>query len=263
MPPSKKTVMKYARGGDVALRTALQVAEPRPTSSSSTSDKITYATRFADAVADEIARDLTPLFPDIEASTKRSAPSSRGKKQLDINFSTPKLGLALGVSLKSVHIREAGGRYTHNIKRNDEELATEASVYHERQPWAVLVAVVFLPFDACSDGKTGPSSFGTWVKGLRHRVGRVSPGDRESLFEKGYIALYNPDGTDLRFFDIQAAPPKQGEPPRDGVIESGKVPNRLLAYDEFMADVYEAYQSRNHTEFRWADGSNELLTPDG
>ena len=43
-------------------------------------------------------------FP--RATTKRSAGSVFGKKQLDVNFSTPQLGLALGISLKSVHIRE-------------------------------------------------------------------------------------------------------------------------------------------------------------
>lgn len=194
--------------------------------------------------------DLAPRFPGIDATTKKNAVTSKGKKQLDISFSTPKMGLALGVSLKSVHIRESGGRYTHNIKRNDEELGTEASVYHERQPWAIMVAVLFLPLDACTDGKSGPSSFGSWVRGLRPRVGRSSPGDRESLFEKGYIALYEPDGSDLQFFDIESAPPKRG------------VPAELLSYADFIEGLYRAHVQRNHAEFRWADGDIEALSPD-
>jgi hypothetical protein len=247
----KKSAPTTPRPGHVALTAALVKADPRPTSSSSPGDKITYATRFADAMAEQLAIDLAPRFPGIDATTKRSAVTSKGKKQLDISFSTPKMGLALGVSLKSVHVREAGGRYTHNMKRNDEELGTEASVYHERQPWAVMAAVMFLPFDACDDGKKGnPSSFGSWVRGLRPRVGRSSPGERESLLEKGYIALYQPDGSNLQFFDIESAPPKHG------------VPGDLLSYANFIEALYRAYTQRNHAEFRWADGDIETLSPD-
>lgn len=229
---------------------ALAKARPRPTSDSPQGEKTTYAARFADAIAEQFAIDLVPRFPGIDATTARTAVTSKGKKQLDISFSTPKMGLALGVSLKSVHIRESGGRYTHNIKRNDEELGSEASVYHERQPWAVMAAVIFLPFDACSDGKASSSSFGSWVRGLRPRVGRSSPGDREALFEKGFIALYEPDGTNLQFFDIESAPPKRG------------TPAKLLSYADFVDELYQAYARRNHAEFHWEDGEVETLSPD-
>lgn len=254
------------RSGDEVLKIVLRESSPRPTSTSSQGEKTNYAVRFADKMAEELARDLEPHFPGIDASTARTAPSSKGKKQLDINFSTPKLGLALGISLKSVHIREgkSAGRYTHNMKRNDEELGIEATVYHERQPYAVMVAVMFLPFDSCTDAKTktGPSSFGSWVKKLRSRVGRSEPDDRISLFEKGYIALYAPDENDLGFFDIQSAPPKQGLPKRDGeLLGPDGFPRRLLTYEEFIEEVSQAYQRRNHTEFRWDDGEVEILTP--
>lgn len=238
------------RPGHVALKAALDEAAPRPSSSSAQSEKTNYASRFADAMAEQLAFDLAPRFPGIDATTKRTGVTSKGKKQLDISFSTPKMGLALGVSLKSVHIRETGGRYTHNMKRNDEELGTEATVYHERQPWSVMVAVMFLPFDACTDGKSGPSSFGSWVRSLRPRVGRSSAADREQLFEKGYIALYESDGSNLQFFDIESAPPKRG------------VPADLLSYAGFIEALYRAYTLRNHAEFRWVDGDIETLSPD-
>lgn len=250
------------RTGDELLKIVLENSSPRPESTAPQGEKTTYAVRFADAMADELAKDLAALLPGIEASTARTAPSSKGKKQLDINFSTPKLGLALGLSLKSVHLREGGGaaRYTHNMKRNDEELGIEATVYHERQPYAVMVAVLFLPFDSCTDAKSGSSSFGSWVKSLRPRVGRSEPDDRISLFEKGYLALYEPDGSDLGFFDIQSAPPKQGFPKRDGELRgSDGFPRRLLTYEEFIKEIYQAYQHRNHTEFLWDDGEVEIL----
>ena len=243
----KKPKISAPRPGHVALTAALAAAGTRPSSSSKQSAKTVYASRFADAMAEELATDLRPRFPGIDATTKKNAVTSKGKKQLDVSFSTPQMGLGLGLSLKSVHIREPGGRYTHNIKRNDEELGTEASAYHERQSWAIMVAVLFLPFDACGDGTRGPSSFGAWVRGLRPRVGRASPGDRESLFEKGYIALYEPDGSRLEFFDIEADPPK-----RD-------VPEKLLSYADFVDALYRTYEARNHVEFRWANGDVEKL----
>jgi hypothetical protein len=215
-------------------------------------------------MASRIAEDLASRLRGIRATTKREAGSVRGQKQLDINFSTPQHGLALGISLKSVHIREAGGRYTHNMKRNEEELRIEASGYHQRQPYAVMVGVLFLPFDSCNDGKKeNPSSFGSWVRHLRPYVGRVDPEDEVDKFEKLYVGLYEPDGTDLRFFDIEADPPKNGRPARDGTVraEDGRV-RRLLTYAEFLEIVYHRYLARNSAAFRWANGEEAPLEAD-
>lgn len=267
-----------ARSGTDVLSRVLEASGPRPSPPSRQEEKTQYAVRFADRMAVEMARDLAGRLPGIEATTKRDSPTSKGAKQLDINFSTPKLGLALGISLKSVHVREqvtkkqsdgtttkVPGRYTHNLKRNDEELATEATVYHERQPYAVMLGVFFLPFESCTDGRAREpvSSFGSWVRKLRLRTGRSAPDDRASLFEKIYIALYEPDGSELRFFDVQSAPPKNSIPRRDGELsgEDG-FPRRLLTYEEFLEAAYQAYQRRNHTEFRWDDGQVEVLSPD-
>ena len=164
-------------------------ASPKPIRSRMSKNQ--YAVRFADHIATRIAADLFERLEDIAATTKRTAGSARGKKQLDINFSTPRLGLALGISLKSVHLRDVkgAGRYTHNMKRNEEELRIEASGYHKRQPYAVMVAVLFLPFDSAEDGKKdNPSSFGSWVRHLRPYAGREDPEDEIDKFEKIYIA---------------------------------------------------------------------------
>lgn len=236
--------------GETLIREVLEAAEPRPNPSDEVGAKTQYAVRFADNMAERLARDLAPQFPDIDASTKRTAGSLRGKKQLDVNFSTPQLGLALGISLKSVHLRDVGsaGRYTHNMKRNEEELRIEAAGYHKRQPYAVMIGVLFLPFDSCEDGKKGnPSSFGSFVRHLRPYSGRVEVDDDPDKFEKIYIALYEPEGTDLQFFDVQWNPPKNGRP-------------RLLhTYREFLDDVYLTFLKRNGTEFVWAEGEEEPL----
>ena len=175
----------------------------------------------------------------------------RGQKQLDVNFSTPGLGLALGISLKSVHLREEKGaqRYTHNMKRNKEELRIEASGYHKRQPYAVMIAVLFLPFDSADDAKKkhSSSSFGSWVRHLRPYTGRQDPKNDIDKFEKIYIGLYEPDGSALRFFDVQEAPPKNGRP------------TQVLDYRRFLDEVYHTYLRRNEAEFMWAEGDEDPL----
>ena len=168
---------RATRDGVSVLRDVLAAARPRPSPVDAQSAKGKYAVRFADKMAQALARDLSPRMSGIDATTKRRSTSDQGKKQLDVHFSTPHLGLALGISLKSVHIREAKGseRYTHNMKRNEEELRIEASGYHKRQPYAVMVGVLLLPFDSCTDGKRkgSSSSFGSWVRHLRPYTGRT------------------------------------------------------------------------------------------
>ena len=240
--------------GASVIAQVLEASEPRPERSDPVGKKNQYAVKFAEHMAARITSDLFERLEDIVATTKRSAGSVRGKKQLDINFSTPQLGLALGISLKSVHLRDVKGaeRYTHNMKRNEEELRIEASGYHKRQPYAVMVGVSFLPFDSTEDGKKdNPSSFGSWVRHLRPYAGRKEPEDEIDKFEKIYIALYEPDGTDLRFFDVQDDPPKNGRPAQS------------LDYRAFLGEVYYAYLKRNQAEFRWAEGEEEPLEVEG
>jgi hypothetical protein len=216
-------------------------------------------------MAERIATNLSDRLPGITASSTRSARSVGGTKQLDVNFSTQQLGLALGISLKSVHTRDAsgGGRYTHNMKRNEEELRVEASGYHKRQPYSVMVGVLFLPIDSCEDGKKGnPSSFGSWVRHLRPYSGREDSDNEIDRFEKLYVGLYDPSGSDLAFFDVDSDPPRNGRPPATGALmeDDGRV-RRVLTYAEFLDAIYHLYLQRNKADFRWADGYEEPLEP--
>lgn len=239
-----------APDGTASLKDILKASEPRPEREDSVQKKNKYAVRFAEKMALRIAEDLSPRLKGITATTKRAAGSVRGRKQLDINFSTPEVGLALGISLKSVHVRDVGGsgRYTHNMKRNEEELRIEATGYHKRQPYAVMVGVLFLPFDSCDDAKkSNPSSFGSWVRHLRPYAGRTRTDEDADRFEKIYIALYEPDGSQLRFFDVERAPPKGGRP------------KATFAYSEFLDEAYAAYLIRNSAAFKWDEGEDEPL----
>ena len=82
----------------------------------------------------------------------------------------------------------------------------------------------------------------------------------EDRFERIYIALYEPDGSDLRFFDIAADPPRSGRPRSDGPLhdEDGCF-RRLLSYEDFLDSTYRDYLRRNSADFRWADGAEEPL----
>lgn len=129
------------------------------------------------------------------------------------------------------------------MKRNGEELRVEAAGYHKRQPYAVMVAVLFLPFESCDDAKkAGPSSFGSWVKSLRPLSGRARPEHEIDTFEKVYVALYEQDASKIEFFDVEEAPPRNSRP-----VDA-------LSLEEFLAAIYDAYLRRNHAEFTWADG---------
>ena len=94
--------------GTAVIREILEASRPRPGVGDSVGDKNQYAVRFADQMAKRIAADLGARLRGIEATTKRSAASAqRARLELDVNFSTPQHGLALGISLKSVHLRDA------------------------------------------------------------------------------------------------------------------------------------------------------------
>jgi hypothetical protein len=238
------------------LQDVLDAAAPRPPDVALTRDerhklseeKRTYATRFADKMAICVANGLRERFPGVlpdesGRGVESPAQSVRGPKKLDVNYSTPQLGLGFGVSLKAVHFREKEKRgYIHNMKRNDEELRSEASGYHQRQPYAVMVAVVFLPADSCEDGTARhASSFGAWVKYLRPLAQRQTAHDDIDRYERAFIGLYRRDGSSMEFFDVALAPPKRGRP------------QHLLNYTEFLDEIEKTFLRRNVAEFEWAD----------
>jgi hypothetical protein len=212
----------------------------------------TYAERLSRAIAQQVANSLRPRFrgiiPTEEGTGHESlARSSRGPKKLDVNYSTPELGLGLGVSIKTINYRDPGksARYTKNYTRVDNELRAEAMDYHTRQPYAVMAALIFLPQDACDDGSdTTPSSFGAAVRAFRFRGGRRSPKDDSELFERIFLGLYNAEAArgDIWFFDVAESPPFAARPKK-----------QLFDWDKVMDEIVAVYEARNDPPFRWSD----------
>lgn len=213
-------------------------------------DKKNYAEilsrRLAQRFADALRGDFEGVLPSPDGKGQESrARSSKGFKKLDVNYSTLELGLGLGVSIKTINfVDPKTKRYTKNYTRADAELRAEATDYHDRQPYAVMVAVIFLPLDSCYDGKNGkvPSSFGSAVQAFRFRGGRASPSDSPMLFERVFIGLYDTDDERfgrVGFFDVMVAPPMRGRP------------KRLLSFRELIDEIKEAYDARNNPQFVW------------
>ena len=130
-------------------------------------------------------------------------------------------------------------------------MRAEAADYHERQPYAVLCAVVFLPLDACDDGsKAAPSSFGHAIQIFRRRAGREKPVDDSTLFERILVGLYDTDGDSfgrIVFFDVMDDPPRVGKP------------RVFKPLRDSIDAITDALHARNKTKFRWADGETEIL----
>lgn len=224
---------------------AYAAAGPRPPDDASRGDKKNFAERLSRHLSTAFANSLRPHFPGIKPDADGTgqesyARTAKGVKKLDVNYSTPELGLGLGVSIKTLNYRDgASGRYTKNFSRIDNELRAEALDYHKRQPYAVMVAVIFLPEDSTSDGSNkSPSSFGKAVQVFRHRALRDSPEQDTELFEAIFIGLYKEAG--CGFFDVSQPPPRTGSP------------TGLASFTDCTHQITHVYDRRNNPRFEWA-----------
>jgi len=133
--------------------------------------------------------------------------------------------------------------------RNDHELRAEAMEFHERYPYAVLVALLFMPIDSCDDGDTDKFllrprrddvSQPSWTSPVQTNRRRCS-----KLF---YIGLYEWEGKNvgpLQFFDVMEAPPKRG------------VPKRLVGLEDVIRRIVEVYGLRNRKYIPWEEDLEE------
>lgn len=261
-----------AREGTIlSFGRALDAAAPRPADGAGRDKKKNYAERLSNALAVLFANKLRagpggqPYFGCVlplesgEGQESR-ARTGKGVKKLDVNYSTPELGLGLGISLKTINFKDpATKRFTKNVVRVDNELRAEAMDYHVRQPYAVLCAVLLLPAEAAEDGsvrrrKGSWSSFAHAVNVLRHRAGRRQPTDDAQLFEGVWVGLY--DGAGARrgrvgFFDALGRVPQFGRPTDD----------RLLDINGLVAEIVRRYDERNKVTPAWHGAESDGTPP--
>ncbi len=213
-------------------------------------DKKNYAERLSRALAQRFADELRPRFPGIlpdetGRGQESKARGAHGVKRLDVNYSTPELGLGLGLSIKTINFADPrSGRYTKNFTRIDNELRAEALDYHVRQPYAVLVALVFMPREACEDAVgNGLSSFAHAYEIFRRRTGRGDPRDRPELFEGVFLGLYDATSGEVIFADAGRPVPRRGAPRR----------NRL-GLGDVIEEIVRLYEARNEPPVEWEEG---------
>jgi len=195
---------------------------------------------LARTVADSLRADFPGILPDGGRGSESAAPVASGFKKLDVNYSTVQLGLALGVSIKTLNFADEGsGRFTKNATRIDGELRAEAQDYHRRQPYCIMVALVFVPRLAVSDpGKRARTSFRHIYEVLSKRAGRDAPSGPEERFERIYLATYESDehATDfgrLKFVQVT------------GMEYAVDAPGDELTFDDVIREIGRCYLKRN------------------
>jgi hypothetical protein len=228
-----------------ALLHEVRSTYPEVTDQSIQALKQNFSAKFSRSLAQYLADLLRPEFggirPDVQGSGHESRMSgARGSKRTDVRYSTPEIGLGFVISIKTTHFRDAKrGDFNHNETRFDAEFRVEAAEIHERSPFGVLIGLFVLPeISAMLYTEKQPSSFAKWVRRLRSRAGRGRPEDRNELFERIYIGLYDPEGN-IRFFDVMQQPPIRGMPPSED----------LLTLAQFIGAVIHEYKRRNNVDF--------------
>ena len=243
------------------LRAVLDAAEPRPADDGDRGDKKNYAQRLSRALAVEVAARLRPHFqgilPTEDEGHETEIGGAGGKKRLDVCVWDRQLGLVLDVSIKTYSFRDYDGkrkrlgRMTKNVVRNDMELRAEAAKIHERQPYAVLIGLMFVPMVACTDGEHDHSSFAHMVATFRNRTGRDGHDDKRfDRFEAFYIGLYEADGDrrgQVRFFDVRNNPPQNGKSRREDT----------LTFEALTAEVRRLVDRRNSKGIEWGEPAGE------
>lgn len=161
-------------------------------------EKKNFAQRLSTAIAQKVAEALRKDFPGIQPSSDGAGHESLSKtagglKKIDVNYSSSRSGLELAISIKTVNFKdEKTNRYTKNTKRMDGELRAEAEDVHKRQPYAVVVAYLFLPIEAATDGKVSSAKHN--AETLVLRAGRTDTKNEHSLVELAFMGLYTDEG---------------------------------------------------------------------
>jgi hypothetical protein len=269
---------------DHPLRATLDAVEPKPDARGERGEKKNYAQRLSNGLAQLLADALRDGFPTVTPTAagkgqEAAVAVDKGRKRLDVKVTDEPLGLLLSVSIKTYSFEDYSpkndrllGRWTKNIVRNDHELRGEAMVLHQRQPYSVLVGLMFEPYEICDDGDpdrstdVGKSSFAHHASTLAKRSGRGrraihggTPGSfvdygaqdtRYDLFERVFIGLYEQDGDNrgaVRFFDVEHSPPRNGRPSN----------STTLSFEELIAVIKDEVDRRNSLAPSWAEPSDE------
>jgi hypothetical protein len=179
-------------------------------------------------------------------------PTCFGKKSLDVACRDKNKYLALDLSIKTFSfVDPRTRRYDKNYTGRFYELLGEGLDLRLSYPEAVLVALIFLPLDSCSDGtKKAPSSFGKAVKQYSKIASKGSVDDHALSFEHVFVGLYDEDG--VAFFDAQNPPPFHDEPPAHLLMSTEQMLEKVLKTVTARAPHRKKENMHVQPSFRWA-----------
>jgi hypothetical protein len=264
-----------AREEPTTFAEALSLAGARPADSAPPGEKIPYATKLSALYSKVIKNGLLAIDPDTFEGVRgggepRVGTTRRSAKKIDVLLAKERQGMLLNISLKTQSFKDfEGGQvkptksYCHNLTRIiDQELHVEALRSHALFPRAVLIAVVFFPFDACLDAHeswSDParrtdgtcSSAAEFAQRLRDMAGRTNVRDveQEGRFEAAYIALIGnrsdvtsrASGVEAVFFDVCTSLRRFG------------LPDAAFSFEDWLQDVKRVYSLRHKPEREWID----------
>ncbi|MCU0726670.1 MAG: hypothetical protein MUE73_12930, partial [Planctomycetes bacterium] len=127
-----------------SIRQELLRAHPWPSSHNSEAT-VAFSRRLCPELALKFAEALRLTFPSIQPDplNRRAKLYQRAPRRLHrlaVSFCAPEEALGLGISIKSLFLRDVRtGRFKVKLRRLDDLLRAEADDYHRRQPHAVLV----------------------------------------------------------------------------------------------------------------------------
>ena len=199
------------------------------------------STALGRTVADALRADFPGVLPDPDGKGGESAaPVHSGFKKLDVNYSTQQLGLALGVSIKTLNFPDpASRRFTKNATRIDNELRAEAQDYHGRQPYCVMVAFVFVPEAATRDpGRKNKTSFRHIYEVLSKRSARTGPTDPADRFELMFLVTYNEEESAESFGSLRITHIGR-------VQDAANEPENIVTFDEAIREIAATFLLRN------------------
>jgi hypothetical protein len=177
-----------------------------------------------------------------------------GNKRLDISALDQNGYLSLDVSIKTFNFIDKRSRnYAKNYTGRFYELIGESFELHSSYPCAVLLALIFLPWDSCLDGTDRrPSSFGNAVKRFGKLAGRQSHEDNISLYELVFVAIFDEEGS-VVFFNANNPPPRHGVPPRERLLSASQVVEEVLSKVAERESLRSSQPLPSALNFRWLD----------
>lgn len=242
--------------GPDPLHFAIKNAGPRPSESSSQSEKKRYSERVSNEVAPVLAselrkrglREAQPRDPQAvgvkgKRGSERRIAGGLGDKKVDVTVATEHAGLVLAISVKTISWRDSKTRnFQKNLQNRKADLVFEVTTLHKRFPYAVVGGLVLLYEDAERDneleGRENSTRISTYsrahqlLKIFNHRQGTRN---EDSKFEYLALGLYRTD------------------PPTYRLHEAG-TPNRSLTLDEFLSKLLEVVAERNPEDFIYQSG---------